>query len=404
MSIFPPEISANVFGYLDHYALRSCELVCKDWCGITQEDSGNLLWKHLFGQHPIWRTVDNVPPSADWKEIYRNRFLLETRWENGLASAKYLKGHTDSIYCVQFDDAKIISGSRDRTIKVWDIKTGTCLRTLGADQMRHLLPTALHDVGWHDASVLCLQFDSQIMVSGSSDDTLIIWSLPDFIPIKRLRRHQAGVLDVCFDDKYIISCSKDATICVWDRATYSLLWQLSGHGGPVNAIKLVGNQLVSASGDKLVKLWDLDTGKCLRDFVGHTRGLACVQFSEDRRYIVSGGNDHSIRVWDAETGICLRFLEGHHGLVRTLHLHKNRIISGSYDKLIKVWDLDTGLLSLEFAQWHSGWVFSSESNLTKIVTCSDRILLFDFANSSHARRLDLQVITLLWNYAMLTGE
>lgn len=89
---------------------------------------------------------------------------------------------------------------------------------------------------YHKASVLCLQFDQEILVSGSSDHSCIVWSLPSYTPIRRLRHHTAGVLDVCFDDKHIVSCSKDTTICVWDRKTGALVRQLAGHCGPVNAV------------------------------------------------------------------------------------------------------------------------------------------------------------------------
>lgn len=106
----------------------------------------------------------------------------------------------------------------------------------------------------------------------------------------------------------------------------------------MNAIAIRGNLIVSASGDALIKLWNVDTGKCIRDFTGHQRGLACVQFSEDGKIIVSGGNDQDIRVWDATNGECLRVLQGHQLLVRTLHLdsRNRRIISGSYDQVSNI--------------------------------------------------------------------
>src|SRR6202021_1264316 len=102
---------------------------------------------------------------------------------------------------------------------------------------------------YHEASILCLQFDSEIMVTGSSDHTCIVWDITqeEYVPKYRLRRHSAGVLDVCLDDKYIISCSKDATINVWDRNTGDHIRELTGHRGPVNAVQLRGNLLVSAS-------------------------------------------------------------------------------------------------------------------------------------------------------------
>ena len=303
---------------------------------------------------------------------------------------------------------------------MWDIHTGACIKTLGYgqnnnDQGSELVPAPGNGIAgvrsssrveYHRASVLCLQFDEEILVSGSSDYTCIIWSLPSYTPIKRLRHHTAGVLDVCFDTKHIISCSKDTTICVWDRKTGNLLRQLSGHCGPVNAIVIRGNLIVSASGDALIKLWNIDTGKCIRDFVGHHRGLACVQFSEDARTIVSGGNDEDIKMWDARSGECLRTMTGHKQLVRTLHLdsQNKRIISGSYDKVgahhtctpfghkncmliamcvqsVKVWDSEDGKLILDIQKFHASWVLAAKADYRRIVSTSqdNRTLILDFS-------------------------
>jgi F-box and WD-40 domain protein 1/11 len=240
----------------------------------------------------------------------------------------------------------------------------------------------------HMASILCLQFDSEILVSGSSDTTCIVWDIKDnYRPIRRLRYHSAGVLDVCFDEEHIVSCSKDTTLCVWSRKTGKMLRQLQGHRGPVNAVHMRGNLVVSVSGDALVKLWNLESGKCIREFTGHTRGLACVQFSEDARTIVSGGNDQIIRVWDANTGECLRKLEGHSSLVRTLHLdsENGRVVSGSYDTSIKVFDVHTGRLLLDFPRWHGSWILSAKADYRRIVSTSQdsRTLVLDFGDNMH---------------------
>jgi F-box and WD-40 domain protein 1/11 len=106
--------------------------------------------------------------------------------------------------------------------------------------------------------------------------------------------------------------------------------------GPVNAIQLRGNILASASGDATIKLWDIESGNCLKTFTGHTRGLACIQFSEDGKTIVSGGNDQSIRVWDIEAGTMkYEIKDAHKSLVRSLFLDSanGKIISGSYDQV-----------------------------------------------------------------------
>lgn len=314
---------------------------------------------------------------------------------------------------------KIITGSRDRTIRVWDARyPWPCLKVIGAHQATSdssgvpvtpwpITPPAdstgsspfisicppvastadlisHHESGeYHNASILCLQFDDRIMVTGSSDASCIVWDMQDdYRPIRRLKSHQAGVLDVCFDDKHIVSCSKDTTICVWDRETGQLLKRLLGHRGPVNAVQLRGDLVVSASGDGVAKLWNISSGLCIKEFASKDRGLACVEFSEDARTILAGGNDQVIYQFDANTGELVKELEGHSGLVRSLHMDNvnGRVISGSYDMSIKVFDAKAGKLSVDLPGWTTSWMLSAKSDYRRIVATSQdaRAVIMDF--------------------------
>ena len=340
----------------------------------------------------------SAPLFLDWPKLYHDRYILEQRWEKGQPKSRSLKGHTDSVYCLQFDENKIMTGSvclpfvhprsssdattsqRDKTIRVWDTRTGKCLKVLAG----------------HSASVLCLQYDSQVLVSGSSDCRILVWDIvgePGTGAKKwevkmSLLGHTMGVLDLCFDDQWIVSCSKvcpalttsflalllirgttqDTTIRVWHKATGELYRCLAGHRGPVNAVQLLNNKIVSASGDSFMKLWDVLTGEVIRIYSGHQRGLACVQYSPSGKIIASGSNDQLIKIWDAETGECLRTLEGHTDLVRTLAFDetRGRLVSGSYDRTIREWDLDTGEPLLTFKA-HSSLVFDVAFSASKIL-------------------------------------
>lgn len=249
--------------------------------------------------------------------------------------------------------------------------------------MAQSMPLAVSYPIHHSKSILCLQYDENILVTGSSDSTCIIYDIKDnYRPIKRLAHHSAAVLDLAFDERYIVTCSKDVTICVWDRETGNLLKQLRGHAGPVNAVQMRENMIVSCSGDFRVKLWNIDTGKNIREFTGHTKGLACSQFSDDSKYIASAGNDKVIRIWDANTGECRHEIEAHDNLVRSLHIDSisGRLISGSYDQDIKVFDMETGKQLLNLPKWHSSWVLSAKSDYRRIISTSQdaKILILDF--------------------------
>ncbi|KAG9293822.1 hypothetical protein G9A89_019160 [Geosiphon pyriformis] len=265
-------------------------------------------------------------PKINWKYLYYQRSCLEENWRTGNYSAHELPGHTEGIYCIQFDEDKIISGSRDNTIKIWKMESNRCLRTYKG----------------HTASVLCLQYDDKVIISGSSDSTIIIWDLKTGDILSTLRGHTESVLNLRFDDRYIVSCSKDRTVRIWCRESGKCIRVLTGHRAAVNAVQFQDNYVVSASGDRTIRLWALDTGEFIRSFEGHERGIACIQF--DGKIIVSGSSDKSIKIFDVQTGICLKTLEGHTDLVRTLQFDGNRIVSGSYDETLRIWDLESGKL------------------------------------------------------------
>lgn len=306
--------------------------------------------------------------------------------------------------------SKIITGSRDKTIRVWDMHSLSCLFVIGPPDVVRDQDLVLDRDGnpthfattetspranpsvpsmltfpnmHHNASILCLQYDDRILVTGSSDSTCIVHSISGgYRPIRRLQNHSAAVLDLCFDDRYIVTCSKDVSICVWDRETGTLVRQLRGHAGPVNAVQMRGDAIVSCSGDFKVKLWNISTGKCIREFAGHTKGLACSQFSEDGRYVASAGNDRTIRVWDANTGECVREVKAHENLVRSLHIDSvsGRLVSGSYDTDIMVFDMESGRQLLHFPRWHASWVLSAKSDYRRIISTGQdpKILVMDF--------------------------
>ncbi|KAL2352896.1 WD40-repeat-containing domain protein [Cryomyces antarcticus] len=431
VSYLPVELTALVFENLDAKSLARAQCVSKTWHHAAMS---RHVWREVFLARYLKKPAVSPPPpqiggkgigkrrpEQDWQRMHKARKIIDRNWNAGDGKAIYMAGHTDSVYCVQFDEEKIITGSRDRTIRVWDINTYKCLRVIGGPatrpvpgpkELKAVEPPFLHHVepsvngtpagdsifhvpsDYHSASILCLQYDDEIMVTGSSDSTLIVWDIKTYEPIKRLVKHASGVLDVAFDDNYIVSCSKDSTITIWDRKTLEPKQVLHGHKGPVNAVQLRGNLLVSASGDGIAKLWNLGNGTGpahpVREFNSKDRGLAAVEFSEDANYVLAGGNDHITYKFDTNTGAEVHTYLGHTNLVRSLYLdaHNNRVISGSYDLSLRVYDYADdpaqgqrgGREIAVFPEWTTSWMLAAKSDYRRIVSTSQdgRILMIDF--------------------------
>ncbi|KAL2074496.1 hypothetical protein VTL71DRAFT_8274 [Oculimacula yallundae] len=427
ISSLPTELGIQILSNIDTKTLRGLSLVCRRWYEIARSQH---VWREVFLREETQAYATGVPiplgaglglpaknPNNDWMALSQARHQLRDNWEAGECEAFYLNGHLDSIYCVQFDENKIITGSRDKTIRIWDLQKHTCTLVIGPPSvvndpsvMTDSEDRAVHYVAQteivnetsrlvrgqestpdtvsfsmhHEQSILCLQYDDEILVTGSSDSTCIIHDLKNgYRPIRQLLRHTAAVLDLAFDKKYIVTCSKDVTICVWDRQTGNFLKQLRGHTGPVNAVQLRGNTVVSCSGDFTVKMWNIETGNVIQTLRHHTKGLACSQFSEDSRYIASAGNDKLINVWNANTQQLMYTIdEAHDNLVRSLHIDSisGRLVSGSYDTGIKVFNMETGQEILHFPHWHSSWVLGAKSDYRRIISTGQdpKILILDF--------------------------
>ncbi|KAI4749487.1 WD40 repeat-like protein [Aureobasidium sp. EXF-12298] len=418
----PTEIVALIFAHLDPESLKASQRVAKSWSRIAKDP---LIWRAQYLQQYEKQTyVSPAPiqiggagtgipnqPMQHWELMHDARRRIDQNWTRGDQGGKgiYLAGHTDSVYCVQFDEQKIITGSRDRTIRVWDINTYKCLKVIGGPSVRPSPgPKVLRTVEYpkfqhaessvngtaygnsiyhvpsdfHSASILCLQYDHEILVTGSSDNDLLVWNVNTYEPIRRLKQHTGGVLDVAFDEKHIVSCSKDCTIIVWDRKTLEPIRTLTGHRGPVNAVQLRGNLLVSASGDGVARLWDLNKMQCVREFPQKERGLAAVEFSDDAKFVLAGGNDHITYKFDVASGEEVKTFTGHTQLVRSLFLdtQNRRVVSGSYDLDLRVYDYDTGALLGRFNEWTTSWMLAAKCDYRRIVSTSQdgRILMIDF--------------------------
>ncbi|KAG2201053.1 hypothetical protein INT47_010805 [Mucor saturninus] len=365
----PNEILSCVLYYLDYTSVHKLSRTCSKLYTVCHD---NELWRRfLFADfQAITPPTPADPTIKDYLKLYQNHLKLGQRWLTGKVNTRFLQGHEDSVYCLGWISKDILlSGSRDKTLKMWHVPTNTCIRTIENE---------------HSGSILCIRVDqkNQLVMTGSSDTTCTLWSLPQMQPIMKLTGHRHNVLDVCLvNQNRIVTSSRDHTLRVWDRETGLELRQMVGHTASVNAMEPVGrNRVVSASGDSSIKLWDIDTGECIRTMHGHKLGLACVKYSDGRLY--SGGLDGKIKVWDIETGECVHTMFGHAGMIRSIDYVNKKIVTGSYDRTLKVWDTETGACILSFQSGHSNWIFNVLSSGTRIVSSGQekRIMVLDFGS------------------------
>lgn len=126
-----------------------------------------------------------------------------------------------------------------------------------------------------------------------------------FRRLKRLVGHHATVFSTIFDhsSQLVISGSDDHLIKIWSTGDAFLQHTLRGHDSNITDIVRhpVRPIIVSASSDSTLRVWDVSTGAALHVLDGGAKEVNSVCFSScpDRPYLVSGGADGTVRIWNA---------------------------------------------------------------------------------------------------------
>jgi WD40 repeat protein len=238
----------------------------------------------------------NSPLSSQSSVWFPNTLRVASgRNMNWPAVQTVLRGHTDCVRSVSFslDGTRIVSGSEDKTVRLWDAGTGQPV----SGPLRG-----------HTNIVTSVSFspDSTRIVSGSNDKTVRLWDAGTGQPVgEPLRGHTHYVRSVSFspDSTRIVSGSDDDTVRLWDAGTGQPVGEpLRGHTDYVRSVSFSpdSTRIVSGSEDKTVRLWDAGTGQPVGEPLrGHTHSVTSVSFSPDSTRIVSGSNDNTVRLWHA---------------------------------------------------------------------------------------------------------
>ncbi len=240
-----------------------------------------------------------------------------------------LEGHTDSVKCVAIiaKEHLCVSGSNDNNLRLWNIHTGNCILEMKG----------------HTDKINCVAVtENGFCVSGSDDQTIRLWNLNTGECIRIIEGHTDRVnCIVQLESELFISGSDDNTLRVWNITTGNCVQVMKEHKGHIKCIITTKDKLcISGSADKKVIVWNPYTGKVLHKLVGHNGPVNCITVSEKGLYI-SGSDDCTIRVWDSCTGKCIQKIAGHKRAIKCITTAiDNLFVSGSEDNTIKVWDLD----------------------------------------------------------------
>jgi hypothetical protein len=161
----------------------------------------------------------------------------------------------------------------------------------------------------HNGAIMCLIQYEDLLISGSYDNDIKIWDLNSSVCIKTLNGHTGGITSIIIQNGFIISSSMDKSIRMWRLQDFSPAGILDMHKYTVSSIIPIDEDTIASSSyDKSIRVWDIKNKKCLAQLVGHSaeiESLIHINTIKYKNYLFSNGYD-VIMIWDLRTYQCIK--------------------------------------------------------------------------------------------------
>lgn len=253
-------------------------------------------------------------------------------WHPPWKMFRVISGHLGWVRSIAVDESNewFVTGSADRTVKIWDLASGRLKLTLTG----------------HISAVRGISISPRhpYMFTVGEDKTVKCWDLEQNKVIRNYHGHMSGVYCVSLHPTLdvLMTGGRDSTVRVWDVRTRGQIFVLGGHRDTVNAVvtQAVDPQIISASVDSTIRFWDLAAGKCSATLTNHKKGVRALA-RNPREFSFASASADNIKTWALPRGEFMRNLNGVHQekLVNALAVNEDGVlVSGGDDGSVGFWD------------------------------------------------------------------
>lgn len=283
---------------------------------VTQRPGGPKLLEGAPGSKPSDSSAPAPTMSLTTRGINQIQ-QTKPEWHPPWKLMRVISGHLGWVRALAVEPGNkwFASGAGDRTIKIWDLATGSLRLTLTGhiSTVRGLAVSPRHPY----------------LFSCGEDKMVKCWDLETNKVIRHYHGHLSGVYTLSLHPTLdvLVTGGRDGVARVWDMRTRSNIHVLSGHTQTVTDVECqeADPQVISASLDSTVRLWDLAAGKAMGVLTHHKKGVRALTVHPEE-FTFASGSTGSIKQWKCPEGAFMQNFEGQNAIINTLSVNQNNVL------------------------------------------------------------------------------